>query len=71
VAAPRQTLRVGTVVWGLMVAAVGVGLLSLAWGAHLDAQLALIILLGAGGTALLVGSLVGMRRSRTRLEGRG
>ena len=67
---PRPTLRVGTVVWGLVIAAIGVGLLSVAWGAHLDTQLALIVLLGAAGVALLVGSLVGMRRSRSRLEGR-
>ena len=68
---PRPFLRVGTVVWGLVIAAVGVGLLSISWGAHLDAQLALIVLLGAAGVALLVGSLVGMRRSRHRMEGRG
>jgi hypothetical protein len=69
---PRHLgLRVGTVVWGLVVAAVAVGLLSIAWGAHLDAELAFIVLLGAAGVALLVGSLVGMRRSRTRVEGRG
>lgn len=68
--APRAGLRVGTVVWGLVIVAVGVGLLSAAWGAHLDAELALIVLLGAAGVALLVGSLVGMRRSRNRTEGR-
>lgn len=68
--APRTTPRVGTVVWGLMVAAVGVGLLSIAWGAHLDTELAFIVLLGAAGVALLVGSLAGMRRSRNRMEGR-
>ncbi len=62
--------RVGTVVWGLVVAAVGVGLLSVAWGANLDAELALIVLLGVAGAALLVGSLVGLRRSRVRKEGR-
>ena len=67
----RPSLRVGTVVWGLVIAAIGVGLLSIAWGANLDAQLALIVLLGAAGVALLVGSLVGMRRSRHRMEGRG
>lgn len=68
--APRTTPRVGTVVWGLVVAAVGVGLLSIAWGAHLDTELAFIVLLGAAGVALLVGSLAGMRRSRNRMEGR-
>jgi len=62
--------RVATVVWGLVVAAVGVGLLAVAWGADLDGQLALIVLLGAAGLALLVGSLLGMRTSRNRSEGR-
>lgn len=61
--------RVGTVVWGLVVAAIGVGLLSVAWNAHLDAELALIVLLGVAGAALLVGSLVGLRRSRVPKEG--
>jgi hypothetical protein len=65
----RSGLRVGTIVWGIVVAVIGVGLLSLAWGAQLDAQLSLIVLLGAAGVALLVGSLVGLRRSRTREEG--
>jgi len=51
-------------------AAVGVGLLAVAWGADLDGQLALIVLLGAAGLALLVGSLLGMRTSRNRSEGR-
>ena len=67
---PRPTPRVATVVWGVMVVAVGVGLLSTAWGAHLDTELAFIVLLGVAGVALLVGSLAGMRRSRNRMEGR-
>lgn len=67
----RAGVRVGTVVWGLVVVALGVGLLAIAWGAHLDAELAFIVLLAAAGVALLVGSLVGMRRSRNRTEGRG
>lgn len=70
-AEPKSGQRVGTVVWGLVVAAIGVGLLAIAWGANLDAELALIVLLGAAGVALLVGSLLGMRRSRAREEGRG
>lgn len=67
--APRPPQRVGTVVWGIVIAAVGIGLLSIAWGANLDAELALIVLLGVAGVALLVGSLVGLRRSRTRKPG--
>ncbi|WP_019136418.1 hypothetical protein [Cellulomonas massiliensis] len=61
----RPTLRVGTVVWGLVLAAIGVGVLAWAGGASIDLQLATIVLLAAAGTALLVGSLVsGARRSR-------
>jgi len=64
VPAPREhaPLRVGTVVWGLMLAAVGFGIVASAYGAELDLQLALISLLGLGGVALLVGSVVTARR---------
>lgn len=61
--APRRGVRVGTVVWGLVIAAVGVGLLAYASGVVFDVQLALIILIAAAGLALLAGSLMsGMRR---------
>ena len=60
-------LRVGTVVWGLVVAVVGIGIVSFAWGARIDGGLALIVLLAGAGVALLVGSLVvGARRPRRR-----
>lgn len=61
--------RAGTVVWGLVVAAVGIGILALAAGAEIDGQLALIVLLAAAGVALLVGSVVSSARRRGR-EGR-
>jgi len=61
----RPSLRVGTVVWGLVLAAIGVGVIAWAGGASIDLQLATIVLLAAAGVALLVGSLVsGDRRSR-------
>lgn len=62
--APREhaSLRVGTVVWGLMLAAVGFGIVASAYGAELDLELALISLLGLGGVALLVGSVAAARR---------
>ncbi len=63
-ASPR--LRVGTVVWGLVIATVGIGLLALAAGATIDVQLAFIVLLGAAGLALLGGSLVAGLRNRDR-----
>ncbi len=63
-------LRVGTVVWGLVVAVVGIGIISFAWGARIDGGLALIVLLAGAGVALLVGSLVvGARRPGRRGTG--
>ncbi|WP_028044993.1 hypothetical protein [Cellulomonas sp. URHE0023] len=61
---PRR-LRVGTVVWGLILATCGLGVIAWASGARIDFQLALIILLAVAGTALLVGSIVsGARHAR-------
>jgi len=48
-----------------MITAAGVWIIAWASGARIDAQLALICLLAAGGVALLVGSIVsGTRASR-------
>ena len=66
-AEPRG-VRVGTVVWGLVIAAIGVGLLAYAIGVAFDVQLALIVLVAAAGGALLVGSLVTGFRRRGRAE---
>lgn len=63
---PRRRLRVGTVVWGLIIAAIGVGLLAWAAGVAIDLQLAMIVLLAVAGTALLVGSIVSGARSARR-----
>ncbi len=59
-------LRVGTVVWGLVIATVGIGLLALASGATIDVQLAFIVLLAAAGVALLGGLLIAGLRHRDR-----
>ena len=64
--APRPRLRVGTVVWGLVLAAIGVGLLAWAAGLSIDVQLAIIVLLAVAGAALLVGSIVSATRSSRR-----
>ncbi len=53
-----RRVRVGTTVWGLVVLAVGIGLLAIAAGAVFDVQLASIGLIAAAGVALLVGSLL-------------
>ncbi len=58
--------RAGTVVWGLIVAAVGILVLAVAAGVRIDFQLALIILLGAAGVALLVGSVLTAGRRKRR-----
>ncbi|MBO1752262.1 hypothetical protein J4G33_10660 [Actinotalea sp. BY-33] len=62
----RPTLRVGTVVWGLVLAAIGVGLLAIAAGAVFDVELAVISLVAVAGVGLLVGSVVTGRRRRAR-----
>jgi len=62
----RRRLRVGTVVWGLVIAAIGVGLLAWAAGVAIDLQLAMIVLLAVAGTALLVGSIVSGARNARR-----
>ena len=54
----RPRIRVGTTVWGLVVAAIGLGVLAIAAGAVFDVQLATIGLIAAAGVALLVGSLL-------------
>jgi len=62
----RPTVRVGTVVWGLIVALIGVGVLLVAAGYTVDVQLAAIVLLIAAGVGLILGPLVqGLRRGRT------
>jgi hypothetical protein len=55
--------RVGTVVWGLVLALVGIGVTAIGAGAALDVQAALIALLVVAGTALLVGAVVTARRA--------
>lgn len=65
-AAPPRGPRVGTAVWGLVVAAVGVGLLALGLGAEFDVELAVIALVAAAGVALLIGSVAAGARRRTR-----
>lgn len=57
--------RVGTVVWGLVVIALGAGVIALATGSTIDLGLAAIVLLAGAGLALLIGSLAaGLRVNR-------
>jgi len=62
--APRRGVRVGTIVWGLVIAAIGVGILAYALDVTFDAQLASIIVIFAAGVLLLVGSIATSRRRR-------
>lgn len=66
VAAPRpqRGMRVGTMVWGLVLAAIGAGVLAWALGVSFDVELAFIILVAAAGVLLLVGSVATTWRRR-------
>src|SRR5665647_1725345 len=55
--APRHGMRVGTIVWGLVIAAIGVGILAYALDVTFDAQPASLIVIFAAGVLLLVGSI--------------
>lgn len=66
VAAPRpqRGMRIGTMVWGLVLAAIGAGVLAWALGVSFDVELAFIILVAAAGVLLLVGSVATTWRRR-------
>lgn len=61
---PQPRLRVATAVWGLVLAAIGVGVVALASGAVFDLQLALIALLAVAGVAMLGGSIAAAAKRR-------
>lgn len=63
-AAARRGPRVGTAVWGLIVIAVGLGILAVSAGVVFDLGVALIVLLGAAGVILVVGSVISSFRRR-------
>ncbi|EYR62676.1 hypothetical protein N866_06285 [Actinotalea ferrariae CF5-4] len=59
-------VRVGTVVWGVVVIVAGAMLAAAAAGLVLDVQLAVIATVALAGVGLVVGSLVSAGRRRTR-----
>lgn len=61
---PQRSMRVGTMVWGLVLAAIGAGVLAWALGATFDVELAFIVLVAAAGVLLLVGSVATTLRRR-------
>lgn len=65
----KTTPRTGTIVWGFIILAIGIGAISVAAGATLDVTLAMIWLLAAAGAVLVVASIVGAARRRSRVEG--
>jgi len=62
----KTTPRTGTIVWGFVILAIGVGVLSVAAGASLDVGLAMIWLLAAAGAVLIVASIAGTARRRRK-----
>lgn len=62
----RRRVRVGTVVWGVIIAVVGAGVLAVAAGYTIDVQLAAIGLLVAAGIGMIVGPLVAAGRRDRR-----
>ncbi|WP_407318882.1 hypothetical protein UQW22_00385 [Isoptericola halotolerans] len=62
----RSGPRTTTIVWGLIVVAIGIGLLATTAGATIDLELAAILLLGVAGLLLVVGSVAGSMRRRRR-----
>ncbi|WP_159795975.1 hypothetical protein [Puerhibacterium puerhi] len=63
------TPRTGTIVWGLVILAVGLAVVAVAAGARFDVGLGVIWLLGGAGLVLVVASVVGSVRRRSRTDG--
>ena len=60
----QRGMRVGTMVWGLVLAAIGAGVLAWVVGVSFDVELAFIVLVAAAGVLLLAGSLATTLRRR-------
>ncbi|MGV8965723.1 MAG: hypothetical protein ACOH2F_05545 [Cellulomonas sp.] len=60
----RPGPRVGTVVWGLILAVIGTGVIAAAAGAQFDVELVSIALLALAGVGLVVGSIATSVRRR-------
>lgn len=57
---PRSTgPRVGTIVWGVILVLLGLGVVGVGLGVVIDLQVALIALLALAGAGLLVKAIVG------------
>lgn len=60
--AKQRGARMGTVVWGMLLAAFGAAIVARGLGVTFDVELALIVLLCVMGGALLLGSVVAVIR---------
>ncbi|MDR0595016.1 MAG: hypothetical protein LBG60_17565 [Bifidobacteriaceae bacterium] len=58
--------RVGLVIWGLVVALLGLWIVITASGFTIDGQLALIVILGLGGLSLIATALISSFRHAKR-----
>ncbi|QCB92984.1 hypothetical protein [Cellulomonas shaoxiangyii] len=58
----RDRARVGTIVWGVVIALLGAGVLAIAAGYTIDLELAAIALLILAGLGLIIGPLVANAR---------
>lgn len=56
--------RTGTIVWGVILALLGLGVIGIGLGLRVDLQLALIVLLAVGGVGLLLKAVLPSRPSR-------
>ncbi len=64
----KTTPRTSTIVWGFVILAIGIGVLSVVAGATIDVGLAMIWLLAAAGAVLVVASIAGAARRRNRSQ---
>lgn len=62
-AAPKGP-RVGTIVWGLILAILGGAAIAAGFGRQIDVQMGLIVVLGVAGVALLLGTIVTSARQK-------
>jgi len=61
---PDRVLRVGTIVWGLVIAAIGALILAYALDVDFDTELAVIIVMAAAGVLLLGGTIANSLRRK-------
>jgi hypothetical protein len=61
---PNRVVRVGTIVWGLVIAAIGALILASALDVDFDTELAVIIVMATAGVLLLGGTIANSLRRK-------